>query len=83
MADNKGKSKKPRKHKVSAGIHGATKHPLDAVSKVLLGKGLYHRAGLSQPSKEGNWRGEERVIRPWNPVQAEENRRLYPHLFTH
>jgi hypothetical protein len=34
-------SKRKRTPKTSKGIHGATKHPLDEVSKVLLGKGMY------------------------------------------
>lgn len=41
---SKGKKKgirRRRKHKVSEGIHGATKHPLTEVQKVLLGKGLF------------------------------------------
>lgn len=33
--------KKKRTPKVSKGIHGATKHPLTTVQRVLLGKGMY------------------------------------------
>lgn len=37
----KSNSKKKRKPKRSAGIHGATKIHLDDVQKVLLGKGMF------------------------------------------
>lgn len=33
--------KRSRKPKTSKGIHGATKHPLSPVEKVLMGKGLF------------------------------------------
>jgi hypothetical protein len=42
MSNGRGKHKsrgRRRAHKVSAGINGATKHPLSEVEKALLGKG--------------------------------------------
>jgi hypothetical protein len=44
MSNGRGKNKAKharRDKKVSKGIHGATKHPLTEVQKVLLGKGAY------------------------------------------
>jgi len=34
---------KKRATKTSKGIHGATKHPLTELEKVLMGKGMYRR----------------------------------------
>lgn len=36
-----GNSKRKRKPKVSKGIHGARRHPLTEIQKVLLGRGLF------------------------------------------
>jgi hypothetical protein len=34
-------AKKKRTKKTSQGVHGASKHPLTELQKVLLGKGMY------------------------------------------
>ena len=41
MGSQQGKGKRQRKPKKSAGVNGATKHPLTTIEKVLLGKGLF------------------------------------------
>lgn len=71
--------KKQRTPKKSLGIHGATKHPLGTVEKVLLGKGLiqsFRPAFIKTP-----WLGVREIERPFDKVQADLNRELYPHLF--
>jgi hypothetical protein len=72
-------SKKKRTHKVSEGIHGASKHPLSAVEKVLAGKGLMQ--SIKHVPLLKNWRGIGEVKTPWNTKNVTENRILYPHLF--
>lgn len=54
---------------------------LNEVQKVLLGGGLYRNTNVTTKSADP-WRGLDGVPSPWDPVQAKENRRLYPHLFT-
>lgn len=41
MSKTTGKSKRKRAHKVSKGLNKARKYPLDEVTKVLLGKGMF------------------------------------------
>lgn len=76
---NKGKHAR-RAHKVSKGIHGATKHPLSEQEKALLGKGVvqaYEPTFVLHP-----WRGSREETYPlFDKEQAEENRINYPHLF--
>lgn len=79
MSQKSGNSKKQRTHKISSGIHGATKHPLGAVEKVLLNKGQMQTIRHVPVVK--NWRGVGVVSEPWNARNVAENRRLYPHLF--
>lgn len=46
MSNGRGKHKsrgRRRTKKTSMGKHGATKHPLTEVQKVLLGKGMFRR----------------------------------------
>lgn len=71
--------KKKRQHKISQGLHGATRHPLSAVEKVLLDKGQIQ--SIRHVNCLRPWRGVGIVTTPFNPRQAAENRRLYPHLF--
>lgn len=72
--------KKARKHKVSKGEHGATRHRLDPLEKALLGKGAVQR---TEPVEcKSPWRGARDVNYPlFNKEQAEINREMYPHLF--
>lgn len=75
--------KRKRTPKRSLGIHGGGgKVTLTRVQKVLLGGGTY---ASTKPMETGqfadNWKGLETVRSPWDPIQARENRRLYPHLF--
>lgn len=79
MAGQKSNSKRQRKHKVSEGIHGATKHPMTEVEKVLLNKGQMQT--VRHVEYRTPWRGVGAVTTPFNHRQALENRRLYPHLF--
>lgn len=79
MSSIKKTSKKQRTHKVSKGLHGAVKHPLSAVEKVLVGKGQMQ--SISHVPVKFNWRGASVVNQPWNARNVAENRRLYPHLF--
>lgn len=73
-------TKRKRAHKVSNGVHGATKHPLTPLDKVLAGKGQY--ASLRHVECKNPWRGMASPATPvFDPEQARENRRLYPHLF--
>lgn len=71
--------KKQRKPKTSAGVHGATKHPLTELEKALLGKGLM-RTMHHVPCKS-NYKGVVNVSTPFDKAQVDENKRLYPHLF--
>lgn len=72
-------NKKKRTHKISSGVHGATKHPLTAVQKVLAGKGQMQ--SIRHVPLLKNWRGVGNVAEPFNARQVTENRLLYPHLF--
>jgi hypothetical protein len=71
--------KKKRTHKISEGKHGATKHPLSPVEKVLVGKGQLQN--IRHVECRFPWRGVGNVATPFDPRQVTENRRLYPHLF--
>lgn len=80
MSNQKGNSKRQRTHRISQGIHGATHHPLDAVSKVLLGKGQMQSI-KEVPCLRG-WSGVHvDPAVPWSRKNVAENRVLYPHLF--
>lgn len=71
-------TKRKRTHKVSEGKVGARKNPLDAVQKVLLGKGaIQSESGI----KCTPWRGATNVKVPYDAAQVAVNKRLYPHLF--
>lgn len=75
-------SKKKRTSKTSAGIHGATHHPLSEVEKVLAGKGQMQSVG-HVPCK-APWQGTSRIPEKYGPAfpeQARLNRELYPDLF--
>lgn len=74
-------TKRKRAHKVSKGEHGAKHHPLTPLQKVLAGKGQF--AAFAPVECKAPWRGLGEPSRPaYNPRQVEENKRLYPHLFT-
>lgn len=79
MAGQKSNSKRQRSHKISAGINGATKHPLNPVERVLLNKGQMQT--IKHVPCLRAWRGVGVVTEPFNPRQVTENRLLYPHLF--
>lgn len=83
MPNGRGKNKAKhhrRAHKVSQGINGASKHPLTAVQKALLGKGAIQ--ALEPTPMPTAWRGARDVNYPlFDKEQAEENREKYPHLF--
>lgn len=74
-------TKRKRQHKVSKGVHGATKHPLNEVQKALAGKGLI--ASVVHVECRSPWRGSGDVSPkgPFDKAQAEKNKLLYPHLF--
>lgn len=75
-------SKRKRTHKVSQGIHGATKHPLSVIERVLAGKGLLD--SIEHVECKSPWRGVGDILPngPFDKAQVEENKRLYPHLFS-
>lgn len=79
MSQKSGNSKKQRTHKISEGKHGATKHPLGAVEKVLLNKGQMQN--IRHVPVKHNWRGVGFISEPWNARNVTQNRVLYPHLF--
>lgn len=83
MSNGRGKHKsrgRRRTPKTSKGIHGATKHPLSEVGKALLGKGRVQT--MKHVPCKSNWSGQNaNSVVPFDPVQVEENKRLYPHLF--
>lgn len=64
------------------GANRCRKSPQSALNRVLLGQGLYQTTGLSEPHKIAPWRGTENVVHPYDRAQAEENKHLYPHLFS-
>lgn len=73
-------TKKKRTPKTSKGIHGAVRHPLTALERVLLGKGAAQ--SLQHVECQNPWRGAQAPgIPPFDKAQAAENKRLYPHLF--
>ena len=54
---------------------------LSGLELILLGKGRF--ASLKHVPCESPWRGAAKVSQPaFDPAQAAENRRLYPHLFS-
>ena len=64
----------------SKGLHGAVRHPLTALQKVLAGKGQIVRL---KPPDCAPWRGMENPSTPpYDAAQVAENKRLYPHLFS-
>lgn len=79
MSNQKSNSKKQRTHKISEGVHGATKHPLNEVEKVLLNKGQMQN--IRHVPCRFPWRGVGSVAEPYNARQVTENKLLYPHLF--
>ena len=82
MSNGRGKHKsrgKKRKPKTSKGVHGATRHRLSEVGKALLGKGVV--AATRHVACKSNYKGVHIVNEPYDRAQAEENKRLYPHLF--
>lgn len=83
MPNGRGRHKsrnKKRATKVSKGLHaGAKRHRLTEVGKALLGKGVV--ASTRHVPCKSNYKGTHIVHVPYNAAQAEENKRLYPHLF--
>lgn len=64
----------------SKGLRKARKHPLTTLEKALLGKG---RVQAFEPlGIKSAWRGVGTVVVPFDKAQADENKRLYPHLFS-
>jgi hypothetical protein len=66
---------------------GATRNRrtrLSEVQKVLDGGGLLVNTGPDAltRAKTEPWKGMDGVYEPYDRIQAEENRRLYPHLFS-
>lgn len=70
---------KKRTPKTSRGIHGATKHPLSEVEKVLLKKGIFR--SLKPILMKAPWRTAVGFKEPFDAEQARINRAMYPHLF--
>jgi hypothetical protein len=66
-----------RTHKTSKGQNKNRKNPLSPLNRVLMGKGQYRSM---EHIKCGNWKGAS-VKTPFDPVQAELNKQLYPDLF--
>lgn len=82
MSVTKKKRDKPCKPRGvnSAGINGAKRHPLTVLERVLAGKG---RLACVKPVECAPWRGLENPSTPvFDAAQVEENKRLYPHLFS-
>lgn len=82
MSVTKKKRDKPCKPRGvnSKGIHGAVRHPLTPLERVLAGKGQF--AALKPVECKAPWRGMTEPARPvFDAEQAELNKRLYPHLF--
>lgn len=73
-------TKRKRTPKTSKGIHGAKRHPLTPLEKVLAGKGQF--AAFAPVECKAPWRGASEPSKPvYNAEQVALNRRLYPHLF--
>lgn len=82
---SKGRRKSLRRRRtkvISKGLHGASKHPLSAVQRALLGKGQVQSLRPVGGPFATSWRGAMGVSStPWDAHQAELNRELYPDLF--
>ena len=72
-------TQRKRAKKVSKGTSvGARPIPLTEGEKIRLGHGILDRI---KPVECSAWRGVQSVREPFDKAQAEENRRLHPHLF--
>lgn len=78
MSQSGSNKKRQRTSRKSQGIHGSTRVELSEVDKVILGGGLLDT--ISEIDCKP-WRGTGGYGPPYDPIQAAENKRLYPHLF--